>query len=293
MLATIAVDYAGKRWTAQSVVPGLLRKQEREANGEEVKSDSNKIVYGVDELNGKGSNEFKYDKTFAELLEPVSRALRFANKKVKVDGEEVEFVTNLKGLIGGDSRRYIVEPSRMSCPDVMWKDGKLNVDSLEENVERKAAPVYPYAALLRQEALEAYSEYELRKRSRNAVERARNEGIEKGIFPKPTEKQVANGEEEKQDDVVPPPSSADIEKAINEGKIAVPQIGTLTFNPDVDGDENDESIAAVKNASTYITETLLPLLVLDIVHGNNIPADGAALTAAMHQKGINMRCVLI
>ncbi|TIB31371.1 hypothetical protein E3P84_02989 [Wallemia ichthyophaga] len=289
VLATIAVDYAGKRWTAQSVVPGLLRRQEREDNGEEVKSDSNKIVYGVDELNGKGSKEIKYDKAFAELLEPVSRALRFANKKLNVDGEEVEFTTNLKGLIGGDTRRYIVEPSRMTCPDVMWDDTKLNVDSLEEKVEKANAPTYPYATFLRQEALEAYSEYELRKRSRDAVERARNEGIEKGIFPKPTEKQVTDGEEQNQEDVVPPPSSADIEKAINDGKITVPQIGNLTFNPDVNGGENDESVEAVKNASAYITETLIPLLVLDVVHGNNIPADGGALTAAMHQKGINMR----
>ncbi|TIC03815.1 hypothetical protein E3Q16_03002 [Wallemia mellicola] len=289
VLASITVDYAGKRWLAQSIIPGLLKKQEREAKGEEVKTDTNKVVYGIDEVNGKGTKEIKYDKTFAELLEPVSRALRFANKKVKVDGEEVEFSTNLKGLIGGDGRRYIIEPSRMACADLAWKDGKLSVDSLDENVVKKDAPAYPYPAVLRQEAIEAYSEYELRKRSRDAVERARNEGIGKGVFPKPTEKQETNSEEESKEDVVPPPSSADIEKAINEGKISVPQIGTLTFNPDIDTDENDESVKAIKNASAYITETLIPLLVLDVVHGNNIPADGSALTSAMHQKGVNMR----
>lgn len=54
-------------------------------------------------------------------------------------------------------------------------------------------------------------------------------------------------------------------------------------------DENDESVKSVRAASSYIRDTLIPLLVLDVVHGNNIPADGSALTSAMHQKGINMR----
>lgn len=330
-LASVAVDYAGKRYLAQSIIPGLLRKFELENEAKDTENENNEnegendndndltvneVIYGVDEINSpikKGKNDdnkvnIKFDKKFSELLQPISRSLRISNKKVKIDENEYEFPTSvqLKGLIGADGKRYIIEPSRLSYVDINFieKDLKqpLREDLVEENVKSNEinGVAYPHSQiLLRQEAIEAYSEFELRRRSRDAVERARNEGIEKGIFPKPTQQQQIqnkdNGENEKKDEnVVLPPSSADIEKAINEGKISVPQIGSLTFNSDAflngeNYDENDESVKSVRAASSYIRDTLIPLLVLDVVHGNNIPADGSALTSAMHQKGINMR----
>jgi protein TIF31 len=146
-LGSVIVDYKGLRIVAQSIVPGIFRRQ-----------DETSIVYGsVD--NGE---KISADEKFHELLGSAAKALHLAPHPV-VDGEgnEVELYTSLetKGLLGADGRRYILDLYRLNPVDIEFQEK----EATESSDSNSKLPLYPHKmTLLRPELMALYWEQKLR-----------------------------------------------------------------------------------------------------------------------------------
>ncbi|CAR30934.1 ZYRO0E05984p [Zygosaccharomyces rouxii] len=158
LLATI-VDFAGKRILAQTPVPGLLntmgtRIVEDPETGKEVIEDlPNEVVvnYGYDEAEGKVVSNEEFDES---VRKEFSRT--FHLKTHEVDGAQVSFSSQSKGIIGFDKRKYILDLANTYPLDINFV--RANFDSVEESKR------YPHRqTLLRPELIEKWWQEKLTK----------------------------------------------------------------------------------------------------------------------------------
>jgi protein TIF31 len=274
-LASVIVDYKGQRIIAQSIVPGIFRRQ-----------DENSIVYGsVD--NGA---QISADEQFHEAIgKEIAKSHHLAEHTL-IDGndQEVKLYTSqeTKGLLGADGRRYMLDLYRLNPVDIEFQE--------KECVEANEKPAYPHKlTLLRPELMSLFWEHKFRQWVKVKTDEVRKErdankpaAIEKpeetkseenkGEVEKAGEEQQQEGEEEEE-----------IKIDINEFQ--------LSFNPDVftsakqpsEGLKEQEEV--IREASKFLNEEIIPTIVLDFASYTVSPADGEALTKAMHRRGINMR----
>ncbi|ORX48226.1 hypothetical protein DM01DRAFT_1376834 [Hesseltinella vesiculosa] len=268
-LGSVIVDYKGVRVVAQSIVPGIFRRQ-----------DENAIVYGsVD--NG---DTVAADKTFHDLIgEQLAKSLHLAEHPVK-DGQDhtVSLHTSLetKGLLGADGRRYLLDLYRLNPVDIEFQEAECQT--------KDGKPTYPHQmTLLRPELVSLYWEHKFRqwvKAKTEAIKAERAEEKKNSTDAAPdADKETKEGEAQDEED------EDDIKIDVNEFE--------LTFNPDVfasqaSGASKDEVEAqeqVVRDASKFLNDEIIPSLVLDFASYAISPLDGDALTKAMHRRGINMR----
>ncbi|CAI4663804.1 BDF_1d_G0040790.mRNA.1.CDS.1 [Saccharomyces cerevisiae] len=152
-LLTTVVEFAGRRILAQTPVPGLLatmgNKIVKDANtGEEVTEDfvnDINVKYGLDE----GLGKIVYDADFDSVLEK-KFVKAFHLKKHKVNGTELAFSSQSKGIVGFDKRRYILDLANTYPLDINF--ARQNFDNIEETGNR-----YPHRqTLLRPELVEKW-----------------------------------------------------------------------------------------------------------------------------------------
>ncbi|CAI4047942.1 translation initiation factor 3 subunit CLU1 SKDI_13G1460 [Saccharomyces kudriavzevii IFO 1802] len=152
-LLTTVVEFAGRRILAQTPVPGLLatmgNKIVKDADtGEEVTEDfvnDINVKYGLDE----GLEEIVYDSAFEAVLEK-KFVKAFHLKKHKINGTELVFSSQSKGIVGFDKRRYILDLANTYPLDVNF--AKENYDNVEATDSR-----YPHRqTLLRPELVEKW-----------------------------------------------------------------------------------------------------------------------------------------
>ena len=96
-LGTVVVDYRGYRVTAQSIIPGILERDQEQS-----------VIYGSIDFGKTVVSHPRY----LELLERTSRPLKILRHRVLNDrDEEVELCSSVecKGIIGNDGRHYILD----------------------------------------------------------------------------------------------------------------------------------------------------------------------------------------
>ncbi|KAJ2776035.1 Intracellular distribution of mitochondria, partial [Coemansia javaensis] len=157
-LGSVAVDYRGLRVVAQSVVPGIFRRQE-----------TTQIVYGSID----GGKTIGADAEFHALLEPVAKALHLgAHTVADKDGAEHTLYTSVdaKGLVGTDGRKYLLDLYRMTPVDVEFLErecdatGSAGDDDGGGDDDGTTMPRYPHKlVLLRPELVDVFWENSLRK----------------------------------------------------------------------------------------------------------------------------------
>ncbi|KAJ2848641.1 Intracellular distribution of mitochondria [Coemansia brasiliensis] len=254
-LGSMVVDYRGVRVVAQSVVPGIFRRQE-----------TTQIVYGsIDSGNTVGS-----DSEFHKLVEPVAKALHFGEHTVKdAEGAEHKLFTSadVKGLTGTDGRKYLLDLYRMTPVDVEFLENECAGNS-----------TYPHKlVLLRPELIDIYWENRVRKAVQEyAVEKAKKASEE-------TKDEAAKSEIESQKE----------DLKITKDALAGFEF-SLEFSPDAftalqAKDSGEELASAVRDASQFLREVSVPALARDLASYTTSPLSGDALVTAMHQRGINMR----
>ena len=139
-LGTVVVDYRGYRVTAQSIIPGILEREQEQS-----------VVYGSIDFGKTVVSHPKY----IDLLQKAGSQLKILPHTVVNDkGEEVSRVIRLnkttllqhsfqillcssvecKGIIGNDGRHYILDLLRTFPPDVNFLDLK----EIELSKEAKA-----------------------------------------------------------------------------------------------------------------------------------------------------------
>ncbi|XP_063061104.1 clustered mitochondria protein homolog isoform X2 [Engraulis encrasicolus] len=146
-LGTVVVDYRGYRVTAQSIIPGILEREQEQS-----------VIYGSIDFGKTVVSHPKY----LELLEKTSRPLKVQRHSVLNEKEApVELCSSVecKGIIGNDGRHYILDLLRTFPPDLNF----LTVEGEELPPECQRLG-FPRAhrhrlACLRQELIEAFVEH--------------------------------------------------------------------------------------------------------------------------------------
>ncbi|KAJ1908266.1 Intracellular distribution of mitochondria, partial [Coemansia sp. IMI 209127] len=288
-LGSVVVDYRGVRVVAQSVVPGIFRRQ-----------DTTQIVYGsVDNGATVGS-----DPEFHKIMEAVAKGLHFSEHSVCDDsGEEHKLYTSadIKGLTGTDGRKYLLDLYRLTPVDVEFLENECESSGVA------GMPVYPHKlVLLRPELVEAFWETSVR----NAV---REYAIEKSKAAEEKGKEKA-GEEPPKVSVAGTEDKSNGNKeegSANDEDIMAGFEFNLELNPDAftpimqqqagadsasassssaaEAKELDAPTQAVRDASMFLRNISIPAFVRELASYNTSPLSGDALRSSMHQRGINMR----
>jgi len=304
---TIVVDYLGKRIVGQSIVPGIFKQPEP---GE------NQIHYGAVD----GKDVVAADERFAPAFEKLAKALRVKPHAVW-DKEnkrfDLEASVEMKGLLGTDGRKYVLDLYRVTPLDIAWieeesKDAeyphRMTVlrPELVENLSKHKAREYVNAELIKRGVLKKGAASEAEKKEENGEEKKEENGEEKkeeseeakpetaepSAEEKKEETAEQNGEEvaEKKDDEAEekPEDKIDISNfkfALNPDVFSgqVPQ--TEEEKAEMAQDEQD-----VRDACAYLRDTVIPGLLHELTESDiSFPMDGRSLTRLLHRRGINLR----
>uniref|UniRef100_A0A672RG61 Clustered mitochondria protein homolog n=1 Tax=Sinocyclocheilus grahami TaxID=75366 RepID=A0A672RG61_SINGR len=310
-LGTVVVDYRGYRVTAQSIIPGILEREQEQS-----------VIYGSIDFGKTVVSHPKY----LELLEKTSRPLKVQHHAVLNEKDtSVELCSSVecKGIIGNDGRHYILDLLRTFPPDLNYLP--VEGEELAPESQKLGFPCQHRhrLACLRQELIEAFVEHRFVPEApadlKSAVPTANTNGTHE---PSAAERQ--NGgcdsplEGKEADENIPglaqakelaeslaaedgsDPKSREV--VLNACK-AVGSISNtsfdIRFNPDIFSpgvrfpDDSTEDIQKqkqlLKDAAAFLVSFQAPSFVKDCLDHSSLPMDGATMTEALHQRGINMR----
>ncbi|KAL1517977.1 hypothetical protein ABEB36_001669 [Hypothenemus hampei] len=330
-LGTVVIDYRGYRVTAQSIIPGILERDQEQT-----------VVYGSIDF---GKTVLSHPK-YLDLLNKAGQQLKILPHHVLNDKDEaIELCSSVecKGIIGNDGRHYILDLLRTFPPDVNFL--KLDEEELSKEVQAHGFPIEHKHKLccLRQELIDSfvearymmfikYAAYHLQqlnlKKSINqqkALEEKPIETADKGKDNKEDEKEISKDEEKEKNEREDRKSQMEDDEAkkivesITDGtkieleestknivKTASIAVGSLKdaefdirFNPDVysPGIRHAENLdpllpkqrQLVKDAAEFLLTVQIPTFIRDCLDHSTAPMDGATLSEAMHNRGINIR----
>jgi len=320
-LGTVVLDYRGYRVTAQSIIPGILEREQEQS-----------VVYGSIDFGKTVVTETKY----LDLLQKAGNQLKILPHKVVNDkDEEVELCSSVecKGIIGNDGRHYILDLLRTFPPDVNFL--KVPEMTLSKEAQALGFPLEHKHKLscLRQELIDAFVESRYMMFIKYAAVQLQQLGLKRQmdqpqILPslpsienkKDDEKKETEKESEMEEDEAKKivesitdsiTSGAGDKKEVEDStkeivKKAAAAVGSLKetefdirFNPDVfspgvnhaepTGDYLKKQCQLVQDAADFLITVQVPGFIRDCLDHSTAPMDGATLTDAVHNRGINMR----
>uniref|UniRef100_A0A8C7S265 Clustered mitochondria protein homolog n=1 Tax=Oncorhynchus mykiss TaxID=8022 RepID=A0A8C7S265_ONCMY len=324
-LGTVVVDYRGYRVTAQSIIPGILEREQEQS-----------VIYGSIDFGKTVVSHGKY----LELLERTSRPLKVQRHNVLNEKDEsMELCSSVecKGIIGNDGRHYILDLLRTFPPDLNFlpvEGEELSPESVREGFPRQHRH---RLACLRQELIEAFVEHRYLLFMKMAAlqlmqQKANKESKLATLTENKTDSSATtttnasqNGEcesplEGKAEDIIPGLAQAKElaeSLAAEDGSGIDPKsrevvlnackaVGSISntsfdirFNPDIfspgvrfpedSADDIQKQKQLLKDAGAFMVSCQIPSLVKDCLDHSALPMDGATLTEALHQRGINVR----
>lgn len=315
-LGTVVIDYRGYRVTAQSIIPGILEREQEQS-----------VVYGSIDF---GKTVLSHPK-YLELLQQAGRHLKiFPHYVLNEKDEEIELCSSVecKGIIGNDGRHYILDLLRTFPPDVNFL--KLEDVEISKELKEMGFPIEHKHKLscLRQELLEAFIEDRYVSFIRHAVQNSKflnlakqqkekaagaiTEGKAESEKPEETKTETSASQEEakKLIESVVDPNSQDGKAAADIVKKACQEVGSLKesefdfrFNPDVFSpgirhvDRPDSTCSLTKQkklvqeAAEFLVLKQIPAFIKENLDHSKAPMDGVTLTDVLHNRGINMRWV--
>lgn len=322
-LGTVVVDYRGYRVTAQSIIPGILEREQEQS-----------VVYGSIDF---GKTVLSHPK-YLELLRKAGKHLKILPHSVLNERDEpVELCSSVecKGIIGNDGRHYILDLLRTFPPDVNFL--KLDIE-LSPELKAMGFPIEHKHKLscLRQELLEAFIEDRYVSFIRNAAQHLQQLNSNKKTDEISTAAITEKGEEvsdsTKNDEPNKKPkdekkttnalehafdaikeaqtnvATADEKQAAEVVKKACAAVGSLKekefdfrFNPDVfspgirhvDDANGPNSLAKqkklVQEAAEFLVLKQIPAFIKEHMNHTSPPMDGTSITEILHSHGINVR----
>lgn len=327
-LGTVVIDYRGYRVTAQSIIPGILEREQEQS-----------VVYGSIDF---GKTVLTHPK-YLDLLNKAGQQLKILPHHVLNDKDEsVELCSSVecKGIIGNDGRHYILDLLRTFPPDVNFL--KLD-EELSKEVKMLGFPIEHKHKLccLRQELIDSfvdsrymmfikYAAYHLqqlnmRKNEENKDKAIKEDGEKENSDKEKTESKVEVTEDNKEKSEESNGKQLETEEAkkmvesITDGnkieleestkdivKTASMAVGSLKdtefdirFNPDVYSpgirhcEEIDPPLSKqrqlVKEAADFLLTVQIPTFIRDCLDHSSAPMDGFTLSEALHNRGINIR----
>jgi len=308
-LGTVVLDYRGYRVTAQSIIPGILEREQEQS-----------VVYGSIDFGKTVVTHSKY----LDLLQKAGNQLKILPHKVLNDKqEEVELCSSVecKGIIGNDGRHYILDLLRTFPPDVNF----LKIEGMELSKEAQALgfPIEHKHKLscLRQELIDAFVESRYMMFIKYAAVQLQQLGLKKQLEPvKQIEVKKEEGSEKESEmeedeakrivesmtDSITCGEKKEVEDSTKQiVKKAALAVGSLKetefdirFNPDVfspgvvhpkDNLNFKKECQLVQDAADFLITVQIPAFIRDCLDHSTAPMDGQTLADAVHNRGINMR----
>uniref|UniRef100_A0A8C2Q2U7 Clustered mitochondria protein homolog n=1 Tax=Cyprinus carpio TaxID=7962 RepID=A0A8C2Q2U7_CYPCA len=312
-LGTVVVDYRGYRVTAQSIIPGILEREQEQS-----------VIYGSIDFGKTVVSHPKY----LELLEKTSRPLKVQRHAVLNEKDTaVELCSSVecKGIIGNDGRHYILDLLRTFPPDLNF----LPVEG-EELAPESQKLGFPRQhrhrlACLRQELIEAFVEHRYllfmkmaalqlmqQKASKdktaalhdtNTVD-AESESKPQALEGKEADENIPGLAQAKElaESLAAEDGSGIDPKSREVVLNACKAVGSISntsfdirFNPDIFSpgvrfpDDIQKQKQLLKDAAAFLVSCQIPSFVKDCLDHSSLPMDGATMTEALHQRGINVR----
>uniref|UniRef100_A0A8C5H1Y2 Clustered mitochondria protein homolog n=1 Tax=Gouania willdenowi TaxID=441366 RepID=A0A8C5H1Y2_GOUWI len=367
-LGTVVVDYRGYRVTAQSIIPGILEREQEQS-----------VIYGSIDF---GKTVVSHNK-YLELLDNTSRPLKVQRHGVLNEkSETVELCSSVecKGIIGNDGRHYILDLLRTFPPDLNFLP--VDGEELPPESQRQGFPRQHRhrLACLRQELIEAFVEHryllfmkmaalQLMQQKANkdanttdmpAITETSTESVENtdltttdpsDVTDNTAEAAVQAATDGESNSVKPQTTNGPVDTTVTqngeyksplEGKEleesipglaqakelaetlvaedgsgidpksrevvlnACKAVGSISnssfdirFNPDIfspgvrfpeeSADDILKQKQLLKDTAAFLVSCQIPSLVKDCLDHSALPMDGATLTEALHQRGINVR----
>lgn len=301
-LGMAVIDYKGYRITAQSIIPGILDREQEQS-----------VVYGsIDFGKTVVSNE-----RYVELLEKAAFELKILpHAVISTDAEGNEKTVKLytsyetKGIVGNDGRNYVLDLLRTMPPDAHFlENGVVSEAAKNLGFPRK----FPHKlASLRHELVEAFIEFRYMMFIRVAahlVQQARVKEVQdKKITTEDVNRDALLDTEDAKKIVNEAlPSKEDVEndkqsqELITKAAVAAGSLSDTTFdlrfNPDcysttvkhTENEDLEKQRKLVADAGEFLLTHQLPGFVQECVEHQIAPIDGGSLSDVMHSKGINIR----
>jgi len=279
-LATSIVDYRGHRLCAQSIIPGILQREQ-----------TSTVVYGSID-NGK---KISSDEKFHELVSQAGKLLHIKEHTVvDSEGKEVKLCTPVesKGIVGTDGRRYILDLIRITPRDANFS-GKHNFLTI-----LRPELIVHYCDFLRQQEIEV-KKAQIKQSKQSAQPQPTAEQTTQSESAAPAQPEQGGKEEEGTPNSATPAANNNSNMLTEEEQTAIlSSLTNHTLNPNVlcdfnlkgaTPDEIQKDEEMVKDASRFLVELVIPGLVEDFSWLLSVPVDGQTLTTIMHTRGINMR----
>ncbi|KAJ1983333.1 Intracellular distribution of mitochondria [Dimargaris cristalligena] len=294
-LGTVVVDYRGTRVVAQSIVPGIFRRQE----------DSSPAYGSVD-----SGVTVSADPQFHELAGSLAKYLHLAeNTVVDAEGKSTTLFGSIetKGITGADGRKYLLDLFRLNPIDIEFQEaecGKPTTNAEDGQATKKEAttesadtqsslPDYPHhLTLLRPELVDLYWEHKSREFQRTQAEAKKKQEKPEGENATAETTTKTEGKEEPKAE-----KKEDTKEAAEE--TAGPEF-ELSFNPDVfcavKHPETEAGIAEhqkqegdVRALSQFLRNLIVPGLVADLISYEVSVIDSQSLSKLLHRRGVNLR----
>uniref|UniRef100_A0A671NQ76 Clustered mitochondria protein homolog n=1 Tax=Sinocyclocheilus anshuiensis TaxID=1608454 RepID=A0A671NQ76_9TELE len=319
-LGTVVVDYRGYRVTAQSIIPGILEREQEQS-----------VIYGSIDFGKTVVSHPKY----LELLEKTSRPLKVQHHAVLNEKDtSVELCSSVecKGIIGNDGRHYILDLLRTFPPDLNYLP--VEGEELAPESQKLGFPCQHRhrLACLRQELIEAFVEHryllfmkmaalQLMQQKANKDKTAALHDTSTADAESESKPQALEASEKVPDGTPTSPTSSESTLTLDDAEAmtvsenpksremvlnACKAVGSISntsfdirFNPDIFSpgvrfpDDSTEDIQKqkqlLKDAAAFLVSFQAPSFVKDCLDHSSLPMDGATMTEALHQRGINMR----
>uniref|UniRef100_A0A8C5AJM2 Clustered mitochondria protein homolog n=1 Tax=Gadus morhua TaxID=8049 RepID=A0A8C5AJM2_GADMO len=287
-LGTVVVDYRGYRVTAQSIIPGILEREQEQS-----------VIYGSIDFGKTVVSHSKY----LELLDKTSRPLKVQRHDVLNEKDEaVQLCSSVecKGIIGNDGRHYILDLLRTFPPDLNFLP--VEGEELPPETQKQGFPrLHRHRlACLRQELIEAFVEHRYLLFMKMAALQLMQHKVDQtnGTIPG-----LAQAKELAESLVAEDGSDPKSREVVLNACKAVGSISNtsfdIRFNPDLfspgvrfpeeSTDDIQKQKQLLKDAAAFVVSCQVPSLVKDCLDHSALPMDGATLAEALHQRGINIR----
>ncbi|ELR12870.1 tetratricopeptide repeat domain containing protein [Acanthamoeba castellanii str. Neff] len=319
---TAVVDYRGYRLLAQSLIPGVLQREETN------------LAYGSMD-NGKTVHA---DPQFHELMRKAALHMHIKEHEL-TDGSgntaQLACPINAKGIVGTDGRRYLIDLGRATPLDTNWSDAPVETqqseesglvlhpssepllrpelvsvfcDALELRLQHQGGDNPNLTIVLKEEAAAAEGEsakattIDLSSAVKVIHDEPATAGSEKLVseeVEQPSATVTKETKEEEEETEAKGQAEADAAAAASEEKKDGKRY-VITINPNVlhahanftltaPKEETEKDEALVKTLSAFLKDSILPRMAEEFVHLLSTPVDGQTLASIMHRNGINLR----
>ncbi|KAG1970056.1 clustered mitochondria protein homolog [Pimephales promelas] len=291
LIGTVVFDYRGYRVTAQTIVPGILERDQAQS-----------VVYGSTDFGKTVVSDDRY----LELLDKPSKKLRVQRHLVlNKDDTAVELCSSVehKGIVGNDGRHYILDLLFTFPPDLNFLP--VEGEDLSPVCKQLGFPrLHPHRLVcLRQELTDAFVEHRYQMLMETVSQSTEHDKEIKDVGKSALKADPTTTPQlSSTSPPLPDQDSEDLSLKTSSIKhifSSLRKTFDIHFNPNIfcagvrfpkeSAEDIQKQKQQLKDAAVFLISNQIPAFMKSCLDHTSMPIDGVTLTEALHQHGINIR----